>query len=780
MTTACMAQVNINGKVTDEAGIALPKASVQIISEGKKSTIVTDNEGNFSFDGLKKGTATKLSAAFTGRQLADTMFIARDNETIELVLFSSPAYLQPIEVKAVRASDKAPFTKTNLNKQQIEVLNTGQDLPYILSQTPSVTTTSDAGNGVGYTGIRIRGTDASRINVTLNGIPYNDAESQQTYFVDLPDFASSSNSIQVQRGVGTSTNGGGAFGATINISTNELNEKAYAESNNSYGSFNTWKNTVKVGSGLINNHFTIDARLSRIASDGYIDRAFSDLQSFYVSGAYINQKTSVRLNIFSGKEKTYQAWYGITEDQLKNDRTYNPAGTDKPGDPYSNQTDNYVQKHFQLFLNHALNTYTTLNVATFLTRGNGYYEEYKAGRYLNDYGLPNAIIGMDTIETTDLVRRLWLDNYFYGQTFALQYKKAANEITLGGAWTAYSGKHFGNVIWGNIGIPADYEYYRFPANKNDMNVYGKWMYNFKPYWSYFADVQYRHVQYSMNGFRDHPELFISRNFDFLNPKAGITYYKNNLQAYASFAVANKEPNRDDFEAGSVQQPKPERLNDFEAGIEKKSNKYNWGITAYYMLYKDQLALTGKINDVGSYTRINVPESYRMGIELTAGAHLTEWFSASGNLTLSRNKIKAFSEYIDNYDDYSQKIVEHSNTDIAFSPSVIANAMIEFTPLKGANIAFPAKFVGDQYLDNSQNEFRKLDGYFVQDVRLSYSLKNTIFKESTIMFQVNNILNNLYEPNGYTYPYIYDNSLIEANYYYPVAGSNFMVTVNLTF
>ncbi len=775
-----MAQADLKGRVIDEAGNSLPQASVQIINDGKKSTIVTDNDGSFIFSGIKNGTTTKLSAFFTGRQPADTVIKTQGNETINLVLFSSPAYLQPIEVKAVRAAERAPFTKSTLTRQQIEVLNTGQDIPYILSQTPSVVTTSDAGNGVGYTGIRIRGTDASRINVTLNGIPYNDAESQQTYFVDLPDFASSANSIQVQRGVGTSTNGGGAFGATINISTNELNEKPYAESNNSYGSFNTWKNTIRVGSGLISDRFTLDARLSRIASEGYIDRAFSDLQSFYVSGAYITHKTSIRLNVFSGKEKTYQAWYGISEDQLKADRTFNPAGTEKPGEPYSDQTDNYIQKHYQLFLNHAINPYTTINVASFLTRGKGYYEEYKAQRNLNDYGLPNVNIGNDTIETTDLVRQLWLDNYFYGQTFALQYKKAASEVTLGGAWTKYTGEHFGKLTWGNIGVPAEYEYYRFPANKNDMNVYGKWMYNFNSSWSYFADVQYRHVDYNMNGFRDNPKLDVHRTFDFLNPKAGITYTKNGWQAYSSFAVANKEPNRDDFEAGSVQQPKPERLNDVEAGIGKKSNKYTWDVTAYYMVYKDQLVLTGKINDVGSYTRINVPDSYRLGIELAATIIPASWLAASGNLTLSRNKIKSFTEYIDNYDDYSQKAVVHNNTDIAFSPTVTANTMVMFTPVKNLNIAFPAKYVGDQYLDNTQNSLRRLDGFYVQDAKLVYTIKNLVVKEAAIMLQANNIFNNLYEPNGYTYPYIYDNSLIEGNYYYPVAGRNYIATINIKF
>ena len=357
--------------------------------------------------------------------------------------------------------------KRILIKQQLEKINLAQDIPFLLNQTPSVTVNSDAGNGVGYTAIHIRGTDATRINVTLNGIPYNDAESQGTYFVDLPDFVSSVNSIQVQRGVGTSTNGAAAFGATINMSTNEFHENAYAESNNSYGSFNTWKNTIKVGSGLIGDHFTVDARLSRIISDGYIDRASSNLQSFYISPAYTGKKTSIRLNIFSGKEKTYQAWYGVPQDSLQTHRTYNPAGTEKPGEPYDNQTDNYWQKHYQLFFNQSLNPNLSLNIASFLTRGYGYYEEYKAQQLYADYGLNNVVINEDTIATTDLVRQRWLDNYFYGQIFSLQYKKAKDELTLGGSWTKYDGKHYGTIIWSGMGgIPKDYRYYDYPATKN--------------------------------------------------------------------------------------------------------------------------------------------------------------------------------------------------------------------------------------------------------------------------------------------------------------------------
>jgi iron complex outermembrane receptor protein len=690
--------------------------------------------------------------------------------------------LTPVEVKAIRAGEKAPFTKTNLSKKEIEKQNLGQDLPFILNQTPSVVVNSDAGNGVGYTGIRIRGTDATRINVTLNGIPYNDAESQGAFFIDLPDFTSSVNSIQLQRGVGTSSNGAGAFGATISLSTNETNLKSYEELNNSYGSFNSWKNTVKAGTGLIDNHFTIDARLSQITSDGYIDRASSNLQAFYLSGAYLNDKSSLRLNVFSGKEKTYQAWNGIPGYLLKTQRSYNSSGTEKPGEPYDNETDNYRQTHYQLFFNHAVNDNWNFNTAVFLTRGLGYYENYKGGEKFTDYGLPDLVINGSTIEETDLVRQKWLDNYFYGQILSAQFKKDKHALTIGGGWTVYDGAHYGDVIWAQLGFDKDYRYYDLDALKSDINAYAKWQYQFSTYWNLFADMQYRHVQHKMNGFSNNPELFINRKFDFLNPKVGIMYSKNGWQSYLSYALANKEPNRDDFEAGATSQPKKETLHDFEAGIEKRTAKFNAGATIYYMRYKDQLVLTGRINDVGAYTRINVPNSYRAGIELQGGYVFNNWLNTVGNLSLSRNKVKAFTEYMDDYDAnwewIGQHTVTHKKTDIAFSPSIVGGATINILPVKNLEISLLSKYVGDQYLDNTQNDARKLNAFYTQDARAILTLKNKIFNELNIIGQVNNVFNKKYEPNGYTYSYVLDGAITADNYYYPMAGTNFMVGVNI--
>jgi len=681
--------------------------------------------------------------------------------------------LSPVEVKAIRAADNAPFTKTNIGKKEIAKVNLGQDIPFLLNQTPSVVVNSDAGNGVGYTGIRIRGTDATRINVTLNGIPYNDAESQGTFFVDLPDFSSSTGSIQIQRGVGTSSNGAGAFGGSINFSTNEVNREAYAEINNSYGSFDTWKNTVKLGSGLIGDHITTDIRISNITSSGFIDRAKTDLKSIYFSTAYIGKNNSLRFNIFSGKEKTYQAWNGISEADLEaGNRTINYAGTEKPGEPYDNEIDNFKQDHYQLFFNQAINSHLHFNTALFLTKGKGYYEQYKADESYSKYGISTA-------GNSDFVRQLWLDNDFYGSVFSFQYKSGKSQTTFGGAITRYNGNHFGELKWASNGLPSPYyRWYDLDALKNDFTIYLKEQVQVSDNWHLFGDIQYRAVRYTIEGFRDNPTLYVNNEFDFFNPKAGISYTKNGWKGYLSYAIANKEPNRDDFEAGALQQPKPEQLHDLEAGIEKNSKRFNWSATLYYMNYKDQLVLTGKINDVGAYTRTNIPKSYRAGIELQGGYVLNAWLNATANLAFSRNKVNNFSEFIDDYDNGGQKVNIYDATDIAFSPSVVGNAAINLQPVKNLELSLLSKYVGDQYLDNTQNDNRKLDAFYVQDVRAIYTIKKKWLKEVNIIGQMNNLFGKKYEPNGYTFSYIYGGETTTENYYFPMAGTNFMVAVNI--
>ena len=688
--------------------------------------------------------------------------------------------LEPVEVKAIRAGENSPFTKTNISKKEIEKLNLGQDLPFILNQTPSVVVNSDAGNGVGYTGIRIRGSDASRINVTLNGVPFNDAESQGNFFVDLPDFSSSVGSIQVQRGVGTSSNGAGAFGASINISTNEAILKPYAEFNNSYGSFNTWKNTVKVGSGLVSDHFTTDFRLSRITSDGYIDRASTDLKSFYLSTAYLGKKNSLRFNMFSGKEKTYQAWYGVTASDLKTNRTINYAGMERPGEPYNNETDNYKQDHYQFFYNQELTSSLKFSTGLFYIKGKGYYEQYKADEAYADYGLPEPVYGTDVITNTDLVRQLWLDNDFYGNIFSIQYKGNNSQFTLGGGWNRYKGNHYGDVVWAEKGLALPGRWYDLDADKNDFSIYFKEQTKIGSLFSIFYDLQYRRVKYNIYGFRYNPDLIIKSKYNFFNPKAGLSIQKKEWSGYLSYSVGQKEPNRDDFEAEQDQQPRPEKLNDLELGIERKTRNYSIGITGYYMHYKDQLVLTGKINDVGAYTRTNIPKSYRAGVELVAAGEITSWLKAAGNFSVSKNKVIDFTEYIDDYDNGGQQTKQYSSTDIAFSPGMVGGATISFIPVKNAELSFISKYVGDQYLDNTQDENRKLKAYYTQDARFIYTINKGWLKELNIILQANNLFDKMYEPNGYTFSYYYGGSLTTENYYFPMAGRNFMVGVNVKF
>jgi iron complex outermembrane receptor protein len=689
--------------------------------------------------------------------------------------------LPPLEVRAIRASERAPFAKQNLSKSDIQKNNLGPDLPFLLNQTPSVVVQSDAGNGIGYTGIRIRGTDATRINVTINGIAYNDAESMGTFLVNLPDFASSVSSIQIQRGVGSSSNGPSAFGASINLSTHELNEKAYFSTSNSAGSFGTLKNTIQFGSGLLKKHFTIDARVSNIKSDGYIDRAFSDLRSYYVSGAYIKGKTSLRFTTFSGKEKTYQAWYGVSASDLKNNRTFNPAGTEKSGEPYSNQTDNYTQTHYQLFFNHQVAKNLDLQVSSYYTKGAGYYEEYKADQNLSNYNIPTITIYPPINIQSDLIRRRWLKNDFYGQNVSLQYKKNDEEISIGGGWSTYTGRHFGRVKWiEKITIPAPFTYYDLPAIKKEANLYAKWQHSWASNFSSYIDLQYRNVRHQMDGFQNNPTLNINRSFGFFNPKIGYQYNKNGWVHYASYAIGHKEPNRDDFEVGAATQPKRERLQDVEIGIEKRNKKTTWSANFYYMHYTNQLVLTGKINDVGAYTRMNVPNSYRLGIELMNTTILTSKLQLSSNLTFSRNKIKSFTEFIDNYDTGGQDAITRNNTDIAFSPNFIAAATLAYKPVKQCTIELHTKWVGKQYLDNTSLQERSLDAFANQDISASYEFAKKTSRSFLLTARINNISNQQYIPNGYSYAYVYGGETITANGYYPMATINYLIGITIKF
>ena len=684
--------------------------------------------------------------------------------------------LPPLEIKAIRVSEQAPFAKTNISKAQIALNNVGQDLPFLLENTPSVVVHADAGIGVGYTGIRIRGTDATRINFTLNGIPYNDPESMGTFFVNIPDFGSSVNSIQVQRGVGTSTNGAGAFGASVNLMTNEYNPSSYLTLQNTAGSFNSFKNNLVFGSGLINNKFTIDGRVSSIRSDGFIDRANSDLKSFFLSSTYWGEKSSLRLNVFSGKERTYQAWYGVPEELLATNRTYNPAGTEKAGAPYENQTDNYTQTHYQLFYNKNINSNWKWNTAFYLTTGKGYYEEYKAGVDFSDYNID--IKGKQNVPA-DLVRRRWLDNNFFGQIAAVSFVDSLNDLTMGGGWSVYNGLHFGTLPYlSQTFAPANFRYYDNDALKKEMNSYVKWERKLSKKVKSFIDLQYRFVNHQMNGFTKNTNLEIERKFNFFNPKMGLSYQAKNIFYYTSVAVANKEPNRDDFEASATEQPRREQLIDWEAGFEFKKPKYAINANVYYMDYKDQLVLTGKINDVGAYTRINVPKSYRTGLELQLKYSFNKYFNSSYNITFSQNKIEAFTEYVDDYDTYTQVAIPHKNTNIALSPSLTTNRTFNWRPNDKLSFFWTTKYTSKQFLDNTQNKDRVLDAFFINDLNAHWTILNKTKFTMLLQVYANNLLDVQYAPNGYTFSYIYDRTLTTSNNFYPMAGRNYWISLKI--
>ncbi|NGF55955.1 TonB-dependent receptor [Parapedobacter sp. SGR-10] len=693
-------------------------------------------------------------------------------------------------VSATRAGENAATTFKNINKDELRQNNLGQDIPYLLEQTPGMVIGSDAGAGIGYTSMRIRGSDNQRINVTLNGIPLNDAESMGSFFVNLPDFASSVESIQIQRGIGTSTNGAGAFGASLNIQTDALEEGPYAELNNSFGSFNSWKNTVKVGSGLIQNKYAFNARLSRIASDGYVDRATSDLKSFYVDGGIYTDKHILKATVFSGKEKTYQAWNGISEDKLESDRTYN-------GFTYDNQTDNYTQTHAHLHYTSYFNDKVNLNVAAHYTRGAGYYEEYRENDKFSNYGLENVFIRnedgdvLSEIKRSDMVRRRWLDNHFYGLTYSLNYKASDQlNLTFGGAANQYLGDHYGQVIWAQYASNStiDSKYYLNDAKKTDINLYAKADYRVNN-WLFNLDLQGRHVNYKASGDDNKIKNFsFEDDLSFFNPKIGTTYFINgHSNIYVSYAYAGKEPVRKDYvENPRNEFPKPEQMQDIEAGYRFRNEQFNVGTNLYAMLYKDQLVPTGTLNDTGGALRFNIPDSYRIGIELDGSWAIHPMFTWSATAALSQNKIKDFVEYIPVYNEDWEKLheetVEHGTTNIAMSPSTVLSNDFTFKATNTLSFSLLTKYVSRLYLDNTSATERSIDPYFVNHIRALYTFKALGLERVDLNLTVNNIFNSKYETSGYTWREMYQGStdIAHYNYYYPQAGTNFMLGLNIRF
>lgn len=679
---------------------------------------------------------------------------------------SMSVVLNQVDVVANRADSKTPVAYTNIGKRQLTANNDGRDMTYLLNMTPSVTVSSDAGGGMGYTAMRVRGSDPSRINVMANGLPLNDPESHRVYWVNMPDLASSLRDVQIQRGVGTSTNGAGAFGASINMVTDASSEDPYAELSGSYGMYNTNRQTLRVGSGLLGNHWSVDARLSHMGSDGYIDRASSQLWSYFGQAAYQSYNTSLRLVAFGGKERTYMAWDYASKEQMEEyGRRYNPCGEyiDKDGNRayYADQFDNFVQHHFQLLFSQRIGEWFNINAALFYTKDDGYYDQYKTGRTLVEYGLqPFMNADGDLVKKSDLIRLKYNVNGFGGGQATVNFRRGRWNATLGGAVSDFDGHHYGRVKWvRNYVGPIDplQKYYDNHGRKFDSNVYLRANYDIDRHFSVFADLQYRHIHYTITGMSDNWDwntsslaiLDVERRWDFFNPKVGVNYTSGAHRGFASWAVAQKEPTRDNFTDGTPESyPKAERLDDFEVGYSFNHKLFSVGVNLYYMLYKDQLVVTGQLSDTGNPLSVNVPDSYRMGIELQGALRPCEWFDWQFNLTLSRNRIKNFVEYIYE-DEWTNPIsFDLGDTPIAFSPDIIFNNAFNFK-YRDFDASLNSRYVGKQYMNNARSEAALLDSYFVSDLHLGYSFRNLIgIKELRLGFSIYNLFNEKYFNNGY--------------------------------
>ena len=802
------AQFTLNGKVKN----AKTKESITGVTISFDNSFVstqTNEDGGFEIENMKKGNYI-IHFSILGFQLRTDTIEIQKNKTLEIELQENVILMDAIIVSSTRVDDKSGLAFSTIKKEEMQEQNTGQDLPYLLNQQTSVVTTSDAGAGIGYTGIRIRGSDATRVNVTINGIPVNDAESQGTFWVDLPDIASSIDNIQIQRGVGSSTNGAGAFGGSLNIETTKLNPKPYTEFNSTAGSFNSFKNTINLGSGLLNDKFAVDVRLSKLSSAGFMDRASSDLKSYYLSGAYYGKKSIVKFITFTGYEETYQAWNGVPESRLNGDiqgmndylarnsldaedasnllnsssRTYNQY-------TYSNQVDHYVQNYYQLHFSHEFNRHWNSNIALHYTKGKGYYEEYRKNDAFSDYGLNDVIVGTTTITSTNLIRRRWLNNDFCGTTYSLNYSNTKNfSATLGGAYNYYRGLHYGEIIWAQYASNSlpNTNYYNDTANKSDFNVYLKANYLIADKLNLYADLQYRTVDYSFLGYNsDLINVQQSAVLSFFNPKYGINYAINDkVSLYASYAIGNKEPSRDDYTQSTPEsRPKAEHLRDIEIGYKHRTKNMMWSLNYYAMKYKNQLVLTGQVNDVGAYTRTNVENSYRQGIEAEYLFKIIKQLTWMANATYSQNKVEKFEEYVDEFDDVYNYIGQRHNTyntatDLAFSPDLVASSTIVLEPIKNLKLSFISKYVSKQYLDNTSNESRKLNAFFVNNIRMNYAIHTKLVREIGVVVSLNNIFNQQYESNGYTYSYAYDGKPVTENFYYPQAAFNFMAGLSFKF
>jgi iron complex outermembrane receptor protein len=782
----------ISGKVTDEKGNPLTGTTVTI-----KNTFLgtyTSSDGTYFFK-MSKGGIYNLRFSFIGYAPANHEVVLKDTLTLNVTLVTREIMAEEVIVYGTRAGNKTPVTFTNVGSEIINKRNNGQDIPFLIGLTPSLVETSETGTGIGYTGLRIRGTDGSRINVTIDGIPLNDAESQQVFWVDLPDLASSVDNIQVQRGVGTSSNGAGAFGASVNIETKSPENLPFAEIITTLGSFNTFKNTIMAGTGLMAGRFAFQMRFSDLKSDGYIDRTGSSNRSAYISGILKAGKSRLKANLILGEEHTGISWWGVPKDSLTSNRSYNPAGEYKDENGiikyYDNESDNYKQNHFQLIYSLSINKNAFLHTAFHYTFGQGYYEEFRGDQILSDYGLNSFMIGGVEISSTDLIRRKWMSNDFYGVVYSLNYRKDRIEAVLGGGMNIYKGDHFGKIIWmrnsGNT--EKDWQWYLNRATKSELSIYGKINYKFSDKLNGYGDLNYRHLYYEMKGTDDDLRFLLQNHkFNFLNPKAGVFYTISPKQnAYLSFSVAHREPTRSDFKEASGDNnatPLQETLFDTEAGYDFRTDKFALGANFYAMIYRDQLVPTGELSDVGYSVMTNMKSSYRTGIELSAGYKPVKLIDLQFNMTLSSNKIRNFTEYYMDYitttDSYVYKNKNLGNVDIAYSPSVISSGSLAVNFSEKFKMHFVTKYVGKQYFDNTMNSERIIDPYPVTNFIIDYNPEIRRIKSFDIQLFVNNIFNNEYENNAYGGNWYQDGEENTWSYYFPQAGIHFLVKLGIRF
>jgi iron complex outermembrane receptor protein len=805
-----LAQTNTTVTVynlTDSSKLAKANIEIDFISQSFKNLkATTDINGKVSFS-FSGSAAFHLLVSKDGYK---PVFTTLSNAPLQFDIYLKPLVYdgEEVTVTATRSGTLSTSTFTQISKKELAARNFGQDLPILLQNTPSTVTTSDAGAGIGYTGIRIRGIDPTRINVTVNGVPLNDAESQGVFWVNMPDFASGVENIQVQRGVGTSTNGAAAFGASINVKTDKFSEAPFAKMSYSFGSFNTNRQSLKLGTGRTKNDWYAEGRISWIHSYGYINRAASDLQSWYFSTGHKTQKSLFQVNVFSGSEKTYQAWNGVpmvkfNGDSLGVDSLINFLWYDstkavqlRNGDPskynyytYKNETDNYKQSHFQVVYNRSLRKNHTFNMVLHGTLGKGYYENFETKTNLSDFmDTPVVSYGINRYQA-NLIRQRWLDNNFAGIVFSYNTNGVRTDQTFGGAVNIYNGNHFGKVIWHEFMDmeKGAFNYYDNSSKKTDANVYWKVQHRFTKELSAFTDVQLRHVYYSwfgpsMSGFIQGTPHQHSTTYLFFNPKAGVQYQrKSNQFIYLTYGRASREPVRDDFINSSAgNQPKPEFMNNIEAAFKSSHGDWKYSFTGYYMGYKNQLALSGKINDVGGYSRINIPKSYRAGIEIEGSVDIATWINWSMNMTLSLNKIKKFTEYVDDWTNGGQTAIEWKNTDLALSPNRIIGSQFTVKANKHLSVLFLTKYVGHQYLDNTQTTSRSINPYLINDIIIQYNLPSKSFKNCNLALMVNNIGNQYYTSNGYTFSGIIDNSRRDFNFVYPQAGTNYLARIEIGF